>query len=81
MVELEPPNAEDAALIWELLEEHVARTSSVKAKELLVDRERTMSRMIKVVPIEYRRVLEKLKKKREEEARAHAAQAAIEAAE
>jgi glutamate synthase domain-containing protein 3 len=75
MVELETPNAEDSALIWELLEEHVARTGSVKAKELLADRERTLSRMIKVVPIEYRRVLEKLKKKREEEARAHAAQA------
>ena len=41
-----------------MIEEHKARTGSRKAAELLGDWENTVRRMIKVFPMEYRRVLE-----------------------
>ncbi len=61
MVELEALDTEDAVTVAALLEEHVEHTGSEKAKALLANWESTLSRFVKVVPVEYRKVLEKLK--------------------
>jgi len=66
MVELEGMSAEDAAFVADFLERHHELTRSVKAKRLLTRWENTLSKFIKVVPIEYRRVLEELDKARGE---------------
>ena len=58
MIELEELGPDDAASVTGMIEEHLARTGSVKARELLSDWENTVRRMVKVFPIEYRRVLE-----------------------
>jgi glutamate synthase domain-containing protein 3 len=41
-----------------MIEEHRQRTGSVKAAELLANWEQTVQKLVKVFPIEYRRVLE-----------------------
>jgi glutamate synthase domain-containing protein 3 len=46
-----------------LLAEHHQRTGSPKAKQLLGDWERAVTRFSKVVPTEYRRVLEELSRR------------------
>jgi glutamate synthase (NADPH/NADH) large chain len=56
--DLEELGPDDAAYVAGMMEEHVKRTGSVKAKELLGDWENTVQRMKKVFPSEYRRVLE-----------------------
>ncbi len=61
MVELEALDTEDAVFVATLLEEHVEHTGSEKAKRLLANWESTLSRFVKVVPTEYRKVLEKMK--------------------
>jgi glutamate synthase domain-containing protein 3 len=61
MVELEALDTEDAVFVAALLEEHVEHTGSEKAKHLLANWEATLSRFVKVVPTEYRKVLEKMK--------------------
>jgi len=61
LVELEPLAAEDAAFVADSLEQHARYTGSRKAKELLGLWEPTLARFVKVVPIEYKRVLEKMK--------------------
>jgi glutamate synthase (ferredoxin) len=61
MVELEALDTEDAVFVATLLEEHVEHTDSEKAKRLLANWESTLSRFVKVVPTEYRKVLEKMK--------------------
>ena len=56
-VELDRPDAEEIALIRALIEEHVRRTASPRGIRLLYrfpDIERTF---VKVIPVEYRRVL------------------------
>jgi glutamate synthase domain-containing protein 3 len=58
MVELVELGPDDAAYVAGMIEEHKARTGSVKAGELLADWENTVRRMVKVFPMEYRRVLE-----------------------
>jgi glutamate synthase domain-containing protein 3 len=60
MIELEALSPEDAAFVASLIEEHRRRTGSQRATELLADWENTQNRMLKVVPLEYRRVLEEL---------------------
>jgi glutamate synthase domain-containing protein 2/glutamate synthase domain-containing protein 1/glutamate synthase domain-containing protein 3 len=60
MVELEALNHEDAASVAALMEEHVRRTGSPKAAQLLAQWESTLPRLVKVVPVEYRRVLDEL---------------------
>jgi glutamate synthase domain-containing protein 3 len=57
MVELEALSPEDAAFVTALIEEHRDRTGSQRAAALLSDWENTLNRMVKVVPLEYRRVL------------------------
>ena len=68
MVELEALSAEDAATVAGLLREHQARTGSAKAGTLLGRWEQTLTRFVKVVPTEYRRVLEALEQRRLKEA-------------
>jgi len=58
MIELEALGPDDAAVVAGMMEEHIARTGSVKARELMADWEHTVTRLVKVVPTEYRRVLE-----------------------
>ncbi len=58
LVELEALSSEDAALVAGLLEEHAELTGSQRARELLGAWEQTLGRFVKVVPVEYRRVLE-----------------------
>jgi glutamate synthase domain-containing protein 3 len=66
MVELEGMSAEDAAFVADLLERHHELTRSEKAKRLLTRWENTLSKFVKVVPTEYRRVLEELDRQRAE---------------
>jgi glutamate synthase domain-containing protein 3 len=58
MVDLEELGADDTAYVAGMIEEHRLRTGSVKAAELLANWEQTVQRLIKVFPMEYRRVLE-----------------------
>jgi glutamate synthase domain-containing protein 3 len=62
MVELEELSTEDANLVAGLLEEHVQATGSGKARRLLAGWDNTLTHFIKVVPTEYRRVLEQMEK-------------------
>jgi glutamate synthase (ferredoxin) len=57
LVELEALDAEDVTLLAALVEEHRARTGSQKAAELLAEWGSTLRRFVKVVPVEYRRVM------------------------
>ncbi|HLV65313.1 MAG TPA: glutamate synthase large subunit [Polyangiaceae bacterium] len=63
MVELEALSSEDAAFVATLIEEHGRRTGSPKATELLAHWEMTLARFVKVVPVEYRRVLEEMQRR------------------
>jgi glutamate synthase (NADPH/NADH) large chain len=58
MVELEAMGQRDAEMVRALLEEHVARTGSPKAIELLGAWDSVVPKFVKVVPSEYRRALE-----------------------
>jgi glutamate synthase (NADPH) large chain len=58
MVELEAIGAADAEMLRALLDEHVQRTASRKALELLDSWEAVIPKFVKVVPSEYRRALE-----------------------
>jgi glutamate synthase domain-containing protein 3 len=69
MVDIEALSTEDAALVAELIEEHIALTDSRKAMELLERWDETIARFVKVMPHEYRRVLEEQARRREEEER------------
>jgi glutamate synthase domain-containing protein 3 len=71
MVELEAMGAEDAAFVAALIEEHRDRTGSRRAIALLADWEKTLTRLIKVVPLEYRRVLEEQSRSRERASSPH----------
>jgi glutamate synthase (NADPH/NADH) large chain len=62
MVELEALSTEDATMLAMLLEEHVQYTGSALAQALLDDWEKTIDRFVKVVPTEYRKVMEQLAK-------------------
>jgi glutamate synthase domain-containing protein 3 len=65
MVELERLGPDDAAFVAALIEEHRDRTGSRRAQALLADWEKTLTRLVKVVPLEYRRVLEEQSRLRE----------------
>ncbi|HSC86172.1 MAG TPA: glutamate synthase subunit alpha, partial [Polyangiaceae bacterium] len=62
MVELEALSTEDAVFVAHTLEEHVRYTGSARAKALLSNWEQALAKFVKVVPTEYRRVLEELAK-------------------
>jgi glutamate synthase domain-containing protein 3 len=64
LVELEALSPDDAAFVAELLAEHHERTGSAKAAELLARWEETLGKMVKIVPVEYRKVLEEIERRR-----------------
>jgi len=66
MVELSAPEKEDAAAIYELLRNHFKYTQSLAAKKILDNFKSEMNNFIKVMPLEYKRILEA--KKAEEKA-------------
>jgi glutamate synthase (NADPH/NADH) large chain len=72
LVELEELSPDDSALVATLLEEHHARTGSPKAAELLAHWERTVTMFLKIVPVEFRRVLEAQKREKQAAASAQA---------
>jgi glutamate synthase (ferredoxin) len=60
MVGLEPvePGGDEAEVLCDLLQRHRSLTGSERADELLADWSRTLDRMVRVIPHDYRRVLE-----------------------
>jgi glutamate synthase (NADPH/NADH) large chain len=58
MVDLEPLGAGDATLIRELVERHREETGSAVAGRLLADWEQALDRFVKVMPKDYKRVLD-----------------------
>jgi glutamate synthase (NADPH/NADH) large chain len=58
MVDLEPLDDSDAALLRELVERHRAETGSAVAGRLLADWELALARFVKVMPKDYKRVLD-----------------------
>ncbi|MFC9974084.1 glutamate synthase large subunit [Spirillospora sp. NPDC127200] len=58
MVDLEPLGAEDAEFVRGLVERHLAETGSTVAEKLLTDWEAATARLTKIMPRDYRRVLE-----------------------
>ena len=49
----------EEAFVKDLIERHVAYTGSPKAKRILDDWKASIGHFVKVMPIEYRRVLDK----------------------
>jgi glutamate synthase (NADPH/NADH) large chain len=58
MVELEPLEEEDRRIVQELCSAHVASTGSLLAARLLARWDQTLTEIVKVMPRDYRRVLE-----------------------
>src|SRR5499433_1127916 len=58
MVDLEPLAASDATLLRELAERHLAETGSAVAGALLAGWEQALARFVKVMPKDYKRVLD-----------------------
>src|SRR5215475_1118723 len=58
MVELEPLDASDGALLQRLVERHRAETGLAVAGQLLAGWERALARFVKVMPKDYKRVLD-----------------------
>ena len=62
MVELEPLEAEpDITEVRELIEKHLSFTGSTVAEAILDDWRRSVGQFVKVMPVDYKRVLEQLK--------------------
>jgi glutamate synthase (NADPH/NADH) large chain len=58
MVDLEPLDASDGALLHRLVERHRAETGSAVAGTLLVGWDHALARFVKVMPKDYKRVLD-----------------------
>ena len=56
-LELATPSDDDADAVHALIEEHVALTRSVKGKSVLSAWSSARAKLVKVVPVEYARVL------------------------
>jgi glutamate synthase domain-containing protein 2/glutamate synthase domain-containing protein 3/glutamate synthase domain-containing protein 1 len=61
MVKLEALDEEDSQFVRDMLLEHIQRTGSAKAQRIIDDWSNSVLRFIKVVPTEYRRVLESMR--------------------
>jgi glutamate synthase (NADPH/NADH) large chain len=61
MVALESLDDDDRTALRELVHNHFKYTGSVTANEVLDDFQKTSRRFVKVMPIEYKRILEKRK--------------------
>ncbi len=57
MVEIEPLDGGDEAVLRALVEEHVTRTGSARGADLLARWAELRARFVKVIPTEYRRIL------------------------
>jgi len=58
MVELEDLDSEDDVRLYGLIERHMTETGSTVAKSLLADWSNSLQRFVKVMPTDYRRVLD-----------------------
>jgi glutamate synthase domain-containing protein 3 len=58
MVELEKIQEDDRDTIYHLLSNHFKYTQSAKAKMVLDDLRRELKKFVRVMPIEYKRILE-----------------------
>jgi glutamate synthase (NADPH/NADH) large chain len=58
MVALEPLTEDDLDLVFELVERHVAATESTLGRRMLARWEAEAAHFVKVMPVDYRRVLE-----------------------
>jgi glutamate synthase domain-containing protein 3 len=58
MVGLEKPDANDAAELRGLIERHAELTGSLKAKKLLANWDASLAKFVKVMPKDYKRVLQ-----------------------
>jgi glutamate synthase (ferredoxin) len=61
MVELEKVSSDDETTIYNLLYNHHKYTQSPRAKEVIDDFKEKLKKFVKVMPIEYRRILEGVK--------------------
>jgi glutamate synthase (ferredoxin) len=62
MVGLEKPDAEDAAVLKGMIENHAINTKSSRAALILAEWETFLPKFVKVMPKDYKRVLQALKK-------------------
>jgi glutamate synthase (ferredoxin) len=60
MVRLEQLDAADRATVKEMIEQHSAHTGSFRAAALLADWDATVTHFVKVMPMDYKRVLQAL---------------------
>ncbi|GGM63605.1 glutamate synthase [Thermopolyspora flexuosa] len=58
MVDLEEPDEQDAEFLREIVERHLAETGSTVAKALLADWDAALKRFSKIMPLDYKRVLQ-----------------------
>ncbi len=65
MVEITTADEDDVAFIKKLLKEHIANTHSSLGQQLLNDWQATVRQLIKVIPFEYKAVLEKQKQQQQ----------------
>jgi len=66
-VELESvEDAEDIAELQSLIEEHAERTGSTVAEEVLENWDMTLGQFVKVMPTDYKRVLEERQQREKE---------------
>jgi len=61
MVELNTIKEEDKDTIYHLLHNHIKYTKSKKAKKIIGNMQEELKRFVKVIPIEYKRILEGVK--------------------
>ncbi len=62
MVGLESPDEEDAAALKTLIENHAINTRSTRASKILADWSASLTKFVKVMPRDYKRVLQEIKK-------------------
>ncbi len=67
LVELENLKQEGIELVQKMLKKHVAYTGSTVAAKLIADWDKVVNQFVKVMPIDYRRVLEAQKRKAREQ--------------
>lgn len=58
MVEIDSINEDDATTIFNLLRNHVRFTQSPLAENMLTTFEKTMKKIVKVIPLEYKRIID-----------------------
>ena len=67
MVELEPLDAGDLEYVKSRIEKHVEYTGSTRGRSILDGWAKEQSRLVKVMPIDYKRAMQELKKLQEKE--------------